>query len=145
MSTTSIREARPADAGLVAGMIKLLAHGEDGESPVTAGYVGEYLAAANVAALLAERGGVVVGLLTYSLHPGLFHAGTWASIDEVIVRPEARGAGVGDALVAEAMCRFEALDCKEASVSTGLDNEPAKALYRKHGLTEEALLLEKHF
>jgi ribosomal protein S18 acetylase RimI-like enzyme len=143
--TVTVRDARTADAGIVAGMIRLLAAEWDETSEVTTAYVEEYLAHVNVGALLAELDGTIAGLATYSLYPGLFHAGPWGLLDELIVRPEARRRGVADALVGEVLRRFEAAGCKEASVSTGMDNEPAKALYRKHGLTDESLLLERHF
>jgi len=144
MSIT-IRDARAGDAEVIAELIRLLAAEWDETSEVTTDYVRAYLDRENVGALLAELDGGVVGLLTYSLYPGLFHAGPWGLLDELIVRPEARRRGVADALVSEAVRRFEAAGCKEVSVSTQLDNEPAKALYRKHGLTEESLFLEKHF
>ena len=140
-----VRDAKTDDAEVVAELIRLLAASEDDVSPITTDYIATYLDTNGRHALLAERDGSAVGLLTYSFHPNLYHAATSGVVDIVVVRPEARGAGVGDALVAEAMRRFTAAGCAEASVSTGLDNEPAKALYRKHGLTEEALLLERHF
>ena len=145
MPTTVVRDAQPADAAIVAELVQLLATSENEVSPVTTDYVAAYLDTERYHALLAERDLRAVGLLTYSFHPNLFHAAASGAVDLVIVRPEARGAGVGDALVAEALRRFAAAGCADASVSTGLDNEPAKALYRKHGLTEKALLLERHF
>jgi ribosomal protein S18 acetylase RimI-like enzyme len=62
-----------------------------------------------------------------------------------IVREHARRRGVADALVEAVMARFVASGCLEASVSTMPDNEAAKALYRKHGMVDEALFLECHF
>jgi ribosomal protein S18 acetylase RimI-like enzyme len=140
-----VREAGTGDEAAVAEMIGVLAAMEGDESPVTPAYVAGYLDHAGLHALLAESGGRVVGLLTYSFHPGLFHASISATIDELVVRPESQGAGVGDALMAEVMRRIEAAGCAEASVSTGLGNSRAQALYRKHGLVDEALLLERHF
>jgi len=35
--------------------------------------------------------------------------------------------------------------CIEVAVSTVFGNDRAAALYRKHGLVDEALQLEKHF
>jgi ribosomal protein S18 acetylase RimI-like enzyme len=140
-----LRDAQPPDAPLVVEMIRMMAALEGDASPLTPDYVADYLSHENLHALLAEIDGRVVGLLTYSFHPGLFHAGTYAMIDELIVRPESQGAGVGDALMTEVMRRIAAAGCSEASVSTGLTNARAQALYRKHGLVDEALLLEKHF
>ena len=145
MPTMIVRDAKTDDAEVVAELIQLLAASEDDVSPITKDYVAAYLDTDGSHALLAEHEHRAVGLLAYTFHTNLFHAATSGAVDMVIVRPEARGAGVGDALVTEALRRFAAAGCAEASVSTGLDNEPAKALYRKHGLTEETLLLEKHF
>jgi ribosomal protein S18 acetylase RimI-like enzyme len=145
MQDIVVHEATAGEAAVVAEMIQVLAATEGDVSPVGADYVADYLSAGERQALLAARDGHTVGLLTYSFHPGLFHAGTYAVIDELVVRPEAQGAGVGDALMTEVMKRIEAAGCTEASVSTGLENRRAQALYRKHGLVDEALLLEKHF
>ncbi len=86
-----------------------------------------------------------MGALTYFMRPGLFHGGRWGYIDELIVTAAAQGRGVGDALVGEALRRFEAAGCREAAVSTVFGNDRAVALYRKHGLVDEALQLERHF
>ncbi len=56
-----------------------------------------------------------------------------------------RSRGVGDALPAAALRRFEAAGCKEAAVATVSGNDRAAALYRKHGMVDEALQLDKHF
>jgi len=143
--TITVREARPGDEPAIAELIHLLAAAPDELSGVSADYVPEYLGHDGAGALLAETGGKVVGLLTYKLSPDLYHGGPSGLLDDLVVRPEARRRGVADALVSEALRRFEVARCKEASVSTEFDNEPAKALYRKHGLCEESLLLERHF
>ena len=87
----------------------------------------------------------MVGALTYFMRPGLFHGGRWGCIDELIVTaPRAAGASATRSS-AEALRRFAAAGCREAAVSTEFDNEPAAALYRKHGLVDESLQLERHF
>ena len=95
--------------------------------------------------IVAELDGQAVGLLTWFVRPGLFHGGRLGYIDELVVREHARRKGVADALLGAVMARFAAAGCVEVSVSTMPDNEPAKALYRKHGLVDEALFLERHF
>ena len=95
--------------------------------------------------LVAELDGVVVGALTWFVRPGLFHGGPWGYIDELIVTARSQGRGIGDALISEVMRRFQAAGCKEAAVVTVLGNDRAAALYRKHGMVDEALQLERHF
>jgi len=143
--TIAIRDARPDEAERVAELIRELAGTEDVESAVTAEQVLAYQRYGDSGILVAELEGHVVGALSYFVRPGLFHGGRWGYIDELIVTGPAQGRGVGDALVAEAMRRFEAADCREAAVSTVFGNDRAAALYRKHGLVDEALQLEKHF
>lgn len=143
--TITVRDARPGDEETVAQLIRELAASFAETSEVSAAFVAEYLATPDVGALLAEQDGVAVGLLTYSLYCGLYHAGPWGLLDELVVRKEARRQGVGHELLNEVVRRFQAAGCKEASVSLAFENEAARALYRKHGFTDEALLLERHF
>ncbi len=57
---------------------------------------------------------------------------------------DARGQGIGGALVREAIEGAVRSGCAEISVSTMADNAAAQRLYRAHGLTDESLLLERH-
>jgi len=140
-----VRDARDNEAEAIAGLIRELAETEDVESGVDAAQVIAYQARSDSGILVAELDGRPVGALTYFVRPGLFHGGHWGYIDELIVTAAAQGRGIGDALVAEAMRRFEAAGCAEAAVATVFGNDRAAALYRKHGLVDEALQLEKHF
>jgi GNAT superfamily N-acetyltransferase len=141
----AVRDARPDEAAQVADLIRELARTEDVASDVTAAQVRAYQQYGDSGILVAELEGRLVGALSYFIRPGLFHGARWGYIDELIVTAPAQGKGVGDALVAEAMHRFVAADCREAAVSTVFGNDRAAALYRKHGLVDEALQLEKHF
>jgi ribosomal protein S18 acetylase RimI-like enzyme len=144
-SDATIRDAQPADAPVIVELIRELARTEDVESGVTTGLVADYQAHGDSGILVAESGDEIVGMLSWFMRPGLFHGGHWGCIDELIVTAPAQGKGVGDALVAEALRRFMAAGCREAAVSTEFDNDRAAALYRKHGLVDESLQLEKHF
>jgi GNAT superfamily N-acetyltransferase len=141
----TVRDARAAEAARVAELIRELALGEEVESDVSAEQVLAYQRYGDSGVIVAELDGQLVGALTYFMRPGLFHGGRWGYIDELIVTAAAQGRGIGDALVAEAMRRFEAVGCREAAVATVFGNDRAAALYRKHGLVDEALQLEKHF
>jgi ribosomal protein S18 acetylase RimI-like enzyme len=141
----TIRDARPGDEPVVIELIRELARTEAVESGVTVELLRDYQARDDSGILVAELGGEVVGMLSFFVRPGLFHGGHWGCLDELIVTATAQGKGIGDALMSAVMSRFEAAGCVEAAVSTVFGNDRAAALYRKHGLVDEALQLEKHF
>ena len=140
-----VRDARIDEAAAVADLIRELAEGEDVDSGVDAAQVLAYQAHPDSGVLVAEVDGRLAGALTYFVRPGLFHGGSWGYVDELIVTASVRGRGIGDALLRAALQRFRAAGCREAAVSTMLDNDAAVALYRKHGFVDESLQLENHF
>jgi GNAT superfamily N-acetyltransferase len=140
-----VRDARDDEAEAVADLVRELAEGEAVESGVDAAQVLAYRDHPGSGVLVAELDGRPAGALTYFMRPGLFHGGSWGYVDELIVTASARGRGVGEALLVEALGRFQAAGCAEAAVSTTFGNDPAIALYRKHGFADDALFLERHF
>jgi ribosomal protein S18 acetylase RimI-like enzyme len=143
--TITVRDASAGDEDIVVELIQELARVTGGTSPVKREHVHRWLADPACGALLGELDGQVVGLLTYQMGSSLYHAGRSSVVEELVVREEAHGRGVGGALLDEAMRRAEASGCAEASIATLPDNAAAARLYRQHGFTEEALLLERHF
>ncbi len=141
----AIREARRRDSSIILQLIAELATTAGETSPVTTGYVEKYLSSPISRVLLAEAGGEVIGLLSYSIRPDLYHGANTGLIEEVIVREAMRSKGVGSALVNELFSRLAALGCVEVSVTVMPGNTQAIKFYRAHGLTEEALFLERHF
>lgn len=139
-----MREAESGDAPQIMDLVRELAISNDEASPITESYVDEFLSFPGCGALLAEEGGEVVGMLSYSVRPNLYHTGDTALIEELIVSGRSRGKGIGSALVHEMIALAQVLGCKEVSVSTMPDNAGAISFYRKHGLVDEAVLLEKH-
>ena len=141
----AIRAAELADATDIVRLINELAATDGEHSPLTEAYVATYLSSATSEVLLAEKQNRVVGLLSYSLRPDLYHAALACLIEEFIVQEVVRGQGVGSALLTELLARLATIDCAEVSVATMPDNIRAIKFYRTHGLAEEALFLEKHF
>jgi len=139
-----IRGAGPGDAAAITALIHELAGTYGEASPLTAAYAREYLAVPGCHVLLAERAGRTAGLLSYSVRPNLYHAGPTALIEELVVAEEARGSGVGGALLEHLLAHLATSGCAEVSVTTMPDNEGAQRFYRAHGLVDEAVLLEKH-
>jgi ribosomal protein S18 acetylase RimI-like enzyme len=145
MRNITIRKASLRDAAAIAELTGELAAAVGEESPVTAGYARTFLRFPGNGALLARAARQVVGLVTYSVRPDLYHAAATCLIAELIVREAARGQGVGSALMKDLFSRLAKLGCAEVSVSTMPDNRKAIEFYKAHGMTDEAVLLEKHF
>jgi len=140
----TVRDASAADAVAVVHLVAELADSEAWPLELTEEYVPAYLGFPGTHVLLAEQDGRAVGLLAYSLRPGLFHGGEIGYIEEVVVAPAARRTGVATQLLRLAMQRMKECGCKEVSLSVGFHNTEAQRLYRSLGLTEESLLLERH-
>jgi ribosomal protein S18 acetylase RimI-like enzyme len=139
-----VREAGPGDEAAIAALIQELAAASGEASPVTEGYVREYLTTPGSQVLLARHAGRIAGLLSYSVRPNLYHAGPSALIEEMVVAGAERGQGVGSALLRHLLAHLETTGCTEVSVSALPDNEGAQRFYRAHGLVDEAVFLEKH-
>ena len=114
------------------------------KSAITSDYAQIYLSFPDRGILLAEQAGDVIGLLSYSIRPDLYHAAPTALIEELVVSAAARGQGVGSALLQAAEEALHEAGCVEISVSVMPGNQHAIRFYRAHGLTDEAVYLEKH-
>jgi ribosomal protein S18 acetylase RimI-like enzyme len=136
----ALRDAGADDAPAIARLVS-----EHGGSAIDARYAARYLASPAACVLLAVAENEIVGLLSCSVRPDLRHAGPAGLIEELIVSEAWRGRGVGRALLAEALSRLAAQGCVEVAVAVMPENARAIALYRAHGLADEALLLERHF
>jgi ribosomal protein S18 acetylase RimI-like enzyme len=87
---------------------------------------------------------MVQGLLSYSVRADLFHAGNSVLIEELVVNEVYRGEGIGGALMDALFERLSVLNCKETCLAVMPDNEGAIRFYKRYGLTDEALFLERH-
>jgi GNAT superfamily N-acetyltransferase len=140
-----IRHAGPGDETAIVGLVREMAEEEGDVSAIDEHYVRHFLASPVSGALLAEDGALPVGLLSYAVTPGLFHAADSGLIELLVVTGARRGEGIGRSLVETALDVFRKAGCAEASVSTGAENETAQRLYVDAGLTEASVLLETHF
>ena len=139
-----MRPATAADAAAVAGLIQALAEDFDGHTTVSPEWIVECLADDDFFALVADVGGEVVGIVTWTLARGLFHGKKSAVIQEASVAPAHQKTGIGRALLEEAVAQIKQHHVAEISISTGFENERAKHLYRSLGFVEETLMLEQH-
>ncbi len=144
MSKPTIRDIQSGDEPATVALIQEMAEGSGDRSPISAAFVTAYLSNPGSGVLLAELEGQVVGLLSYSVRPDLYHAGPAALIEELVVHAPLRGHGAGSALLQAFLARMVEIGCVEVAVAVMPDNEGAQRLYRAHGLVEEAILLERH-
>ncbi|WP_333822701.1 GNAT family N-acetyltransferase [Pinisolibacter sp.] len=135
--TVAIRSARPGEAGLVLSFVKALAAYEDLSHAVAATEAALDRAlfgpAPRVFCDLAEVDGVAVGFALWFHSYSTFQGAAGIYIEDLFVLPEARGHGVGKALVVHLArrCRDEGLGRLHWAV---LDwNAPAIAFYRSLG------------
>ncbi len=140
----TIRHAGPGDEPAVVELIQELALAADYPSPIDEHYVRHYLASSVSDLLLAVDEGAQVGLLSYAVVPGLFHAADSGIIEALVVAEGRRGEGIGRHLLKHAVRVLEEAGCAEISISVDAGNAAAQKLYFDCGLTEASVYLEKH-
>jgi len=139
-----IRQAGPGDEPDVVDLMQELAATFDVPTTIDEHYVRHFLASPVSNILMAFDDDAAVGLLSYAMVPGLFHAAESGLIESLVTTEGRRGEGIGRQLLQTAVRLLEAAGCAEISVSTAADNEVAQKLYFDAGLTEASVLLEKH-
>ena len=140
----TIRHAGPGDEPSVVELIQELAVAVDYPTTVDEHYVRHFLASPVSDVLLAIDEGAPVGLLSYAVVPGLFHAADSGLIEALVVAEGRRSEGIGRQLLTAAIKLLEDEKCAEISISTGADEEAVQKLYFEAGLTEASVLLEMH-
>jgi ribosomal protein S18 acetylase RimI-like enzyme len=142
--TMVIREARLQDSTAIVRLICEHASLTNETSPLTEAYLATYLASPISTILVAEADRHVVGLLSWSVRPDLYHAGDVCLIEELVVKQERRDQGIGGTLMQELFARLASHGCVEIAVAVMPENADAIRFYRSHGLCDQALSLELH-
>jgi len=140
----TIRHAGPGDEPAVVELVQELAVVADYPTPIDEHYVRHYLASPVSDLLLAVDEGAPVGLLSYAIVPGLFHAADSGIIEALVVAEGRRSEGIGRQLLTAGVRKLEDAGCAEISISVEADNDAAQKLYLDAGLTEASVYLEKH-
>ena len=84
--------------------------------------------------LVEEQGGEIVGTATLILVPNLGHQGKpWAVVENVVVRSDRRGQGLGTALMAEATRIAGSHGCYKMVLTSNLARQQAHEFYRRLG------------
>ena len=124
-----LREARPKDAEAIAGLLASLGY------DVTEADAKRRLARLKKGGeppLVAERGGVI-GCLTWHITPVVHRPLPVGRVTMMVVAEEARGEGVGAALVAEAEARLKSAGCGLIEVTSNVKRLRAHNFYEKLG------------
>ena len=91
----------------------------------------------------AWRGDDLVGFCHHLFHRSTWSAGSHCYLEDLFTRPEARGTGVGRALI-EATARVATdAGCDKLHWQTQQDNATAQALYRQVATDRGALVFER--
>ncbi len=132
-----IREAHEADLPAIERLLADDVLGAARESPGDPAYAAAFAAMAaqggNVL-LVAEQDGRIVACLQLTLIPGLSRRGTLrAQIEGVRVATDARGVGLGDALVQHAITRARAAGAGLVQLTTDRSRTDAQRFYERLG------------
>lgn len=84
--------------------------------------------------LVAVRGDIVLGSATVAIILNLGHHGRpWAAVENVVVRRDCRGQGIGTVLLTEAGRIARNHDCYKLALTTNLQRRQAHAFYHRLG------------
>ena len=142
--SVDIRPAFKTDASAIARLVGSLACGLGEQSPVDSDYVLNFMRTPGTGILVADLAGEVIGLISYTQRPSLYHAGDSCMIEELVVRDDLRSSGIGGILLEAIVTLAADKGCPEVSLSVMPFNTKAIEFYHKHGFVDEAVLLEKH-
>ncbi|SEL54827.1 GNAT family N-acetyltransferase [Haloferax larsenii] len=103
------------------------------------------LADEDVQTFVAEADGSQTGYTTvsYSESPPVFARGATAKVTELYVEPDARGSGLGTALLERAHEWGERRGCEHAALSVHARNETAQACYEAAGYETRYLKMDR--
>lgn len=89
--------------------------------------------------LAARRDGRVVGMISILFTVSTALGGRVALLEDLVVAPDARGAGIGSSLMAQAIRCARSNGCRRITLLTDRDNEPAQRFYQRHGFAPSAM------
>jgi ribosomal protein S18 acetylase RimI-like enzyme len=133
-----IRQATPADAPAVAQLNHLF-NGVPADAQGVAARIAHCTATERI--FLAEVDGLAVGFLSLWLFPIVCYPEPYAEVSELYVGEGYRQAGVGAALMREAMEVARVEGAVELKVNTGFRNTAAQRLYTSLGFENLCLHL----
>lgn len=92
------------------------------------------------AVFLARRGGQVVGMVSILFTISTALGGRAALLEDMVVSPHCRGAGVGTRLLTHAIAFAREQGCKRVTLLTDGENVMAQRFYEKHGFVMSGMI-----
>jgi N-acetylglutamate synthase-like GNAT family acetyltransferase len=130
-AAVTVREATLADVGTFAPLLGELGYPVDGET--LAGRMRRMFGRDDQKILIAENEIGALGLLALHVFPALAYDGNVALIMALVVTAQARGLGVGRALIDRADAVARSLDATRLLVTTHVRRADAHAFYERLG------------
>ncbi|HUE91431.1 GNAT family N-acetyltransferase [Pseudomonas sp.] len=132
-STLSLRAASVNDAAALSALLQQLAPQEPrADAKLLALRLAEL--PASRAVLVAERNGKLLGTCTVNLIEHLAHNFARSAIlEDVVVDADARGLGIGQALLSKAVERARSWGCYKLALSSSQSREAAHRFYEQQG------------
>jgi len=90
--------------------------------------------------LLAEAGAAVLGMANLLFTVSTALGARVALLEDVVVAPGARGAGIGTHLLHAAVAHARAQGCQRLTLLTDADNLAAQRWYQRHGFTRSGMV-----
>lgn len=137
----SVRAACAGDASALAALLQQLGNDEPRTDPALLALRLNELPG-NRLVLVAERDGKLLGTCTVNLIEHLAHDfARSAVVEDVVVAADARGCGIGRALLAKAAERARAWGCYKLALSSNHSREAAHRFYRRLGFKPHGISL----
>lgn len=96
----------------------------------------ERIARGAAVVLIARRGGAAIGIAVCFVGYSTFHARPLLNLHDLAVMPEARGTGLGQALLAAVAAQARALGCCKVTLEVREDNARARRVYEHVGFAD---------
>jgi len=92
------------------------------------------------AVLVAREGGQILGMVSLLFTVSTALGGRVAWLEDMVVSAQARGAGLGSELLAQAISLARAQGCKRITLLTDRANEAAQRFYRQQGFAASSMV-----
>jgi GNAT superfamily N-acetyltransferase len=141
----NVRPARAEDFAAVTALLEALGRAQVSDSTVERcrALFEEQLADEDSAHVVAEEGGEVVGFCSLHFRRRLNFATPEAWVPDLYVVEEARGRGIGLALLAEAERLARDRGCHRLTLESGYERDAAHRLYARFGMEDAGKFFHK--